>query len=451
MDKSNQLKSFQGDLLAYQQTEYDSTAAYIIGNGLNLTVAGYFNQTDPVHFYTFESALNHFDLEIKAGFFRKGMFRGNMFIPVISEQSRFKWQLPLSDDGFSQGYLNEPLSRFNFAFAKDDPETRLNITVKRIVFKNLDHLNCDLEIEYPYINTTFSDINDFRIYGNKDIGFGKSGGVLPLTYRRQAIYKEFDISLSDVGAGRMCEQYAIGFRADIALGEDVSGGDGAPAMNLYSNVENSHLLGPCNQSVREISTPEIYANQGDFQMSDEGVGEDDGSSVAELVEAQNKAMQEQIALGEALMDALDSAVVEIPVEYEDIGSLFQDSSEMYAQLELATIPEMDEETVSIEPIIDFLEICLIFADEKQSRIIQNVIQAVRNARGSQIYSIYLDIKNGTLIKNIVNAQVDRLVVKLTEPITSTCDKAKRLVSEEILKLEPGTLGTFRTPRQQAGF
>jgi hypothetical protein len=434
VDQSGQLKSFNGERLSYQQTEFDSTTAHIIGNGLNLTVFENFTQTDPVRFYTFESRLNNFNLDIKAGFFRNGVFRGDVIIPIISEQERFRWQLPLSDNGFSQGYLDELVNRFNFTFAKDQPESRLNVTVRRIMFKNLDHLSCDLEIEFPYINTTFTDLNDFRIYGNKEIGFGKSEGVLPLTHRRQTAYKGFDISLTSIGAGRMCHDYAFGFRADIAMGDDVSGGDGAPAMNLFSNAFNSHLTEPCNKSVKEISTPELYANQGTFEMSDEGIGEDDGKSIAEEIEAQNAAMQEQIALSEALMNAFDDDMeVDIVIEYETVGKLFNDSSEYnYAEIELLELPEIDDGSLTLEDVVNILQVCLLFANEEQSRKIEGIIDQIRELESSELYDFYTRLKNGTLIRDIVNSKVTQLVVYLTSPITSACDDAKEFVNKQIL-------------------
>jgi len=243
----------------------------------------------------------------------------------------------------------------------------------------------------------------------------------------------------------MCEQYAIGFRADIAMGDDVSGGDGAPAMNVYSYVPNIHLTEPCDKSIQNITTPEVFANKGDFEMSDAGVGEDDGRSIIEEIEAQNEAMRQQIALSEELANVMDDMEIIIPIEYEEVGDLLNDSTVFsYVEIELLTLPEKDEQTVTVDDIIEFLQICLYFTNEEQSRRIENLIQQIKEWESSEIYDFYLRLKNGTLIRDIVNSQVDKVVAYLTDPITSTCNTAKQFVSNEILKAQNSVLSKFDT-------
>ena len=442
VDQSRQLKNFRQETLFYQQTESDSTIAYIIGNGLHCVISGDFNQDDPVHFYTFESELNNFNLEIRSGLFRSGDFRGRMYIPIISENEKFNWRLPLSDHGFSQGYLDESLNRLNFVFAPNDPESRLNVTVRRAVFKKLDHLSCDLEIAFPYINTTLTDLNDFRIFGNKEIGFGSSGGVLPLTHQRQTLYKDFDISLTSIGAGRICYEYSIGFRADIAMGEDISGGDGAPALNLYTFAPNRHLTEPCDKPEQDISTPEIFANRGEFEMSDEGVGECDGSSIAEEIEAQNAAIREQIAMMEAAMDALDEVEIDIQITYEEVGELITDSIKNHAEVELLPLPEVNQFTITREHVTNLLKIFKLFANEEQNRKIDATIKIIEDIENNELYQIYLDLKNGTFFKNIITAKAAELITYLTTPINAICDTAKNVVSRQILNMQNTVITKF---------
>ena len=444
IDRSGQLRDFRRETLFYQKSESDATTAFIIGSGLHSRVTGNFAQDDPVHFYTFESELNNFNMEIVSGLFRSGEFRGRMHIPIICETEKFNWVLPMSDDGFLQGYLDEPTSRLSFIFAPNDPESRLNVTVQRAQFSGLDHLSTDLKIEFPYINTTLADLNDFRIYGNKDIGFGGRGGNLPLTHQRQTLYKEFNISLTSIGAGRICEEYVFGFRADIAMGDDISGGDGPPALNLFAFSTNTHLLGPCDKPVQDITTPEIFANRGEFEMSDEGVGECDGTSVADEIEAQNQAMREQIAMIEAAMDALDDIEIHVTLVYEDVGDLVIKTIEYYSEVELLEFPYIDESAITADLVIDLLEILLLLADEERSRQIEGLIQVIRSLqeKGTMLYEFYQELRSGALLMRIINDRVNQIVAYLTSPIDRTAEAAMNFVSAQVSNLQDRAITKF---------
>ncbi len=443
-DQSNQLKPLQENVLSYSILEKEEIKAWVNGNGLEFFLHHGFDQAAG-HFCTFPTALNEIKLSVLSSNIREGYIRGSMYIPLISETELYTWHLPLSMQGFGTGYLDETNERLSFVFAKNDAESKLNVKVKRAQFAGNNRLSLDLEIEYPLLGLTFKDIGDFCIWGNKEIGVKVPEGILSLTNRQQAVYKTYSINLNRMGAGRICEQYVFGFDADIAMGEAVTGGSGAPVMNLYASMKNSHLTEPCNKSVQNIKTPEIYANNGGYELKDSPVGEDNsgGNSLEAEVEAQNKFMSERIAASEAISDALDSLSIEVPVTQFKTERLIADTSIQQTSVNGSIVfPEDNTIVVTPEFLKSLLDLLILFVDEEQGKELEQLKKNIEKVESNDLYQFYQKIKNGEAFERFINDGVSKVVVKITSPVTNTCNTVKQYVNNGIVTAENKAFAYF---------
>ncbi len=98
--------------LIFNPTYYNSLA-YIDEDGLRFlysaTVGGSLSDT-LIKFNTFPSPLDLFNVDIEQSTVSEAMLKGHIKIPLISTERNFPFSIPLSDEGFQTGYLDDELA-----------------------------------------------------------------------------------------------------------------------------------------------------------------------------------------------------------------------------------------------------------------------------------------------------------------------------------------------------
>lgn len=238
----------------YELTVDGPEEAWITTRGLDFKIDKDFEESDKGRFNTFPATLNHIQLEIAASkVVGESKLEGEMLIPVVSTDDPFTFTIPLSNMGFRSGYLDD-LDGTEFTFNKDGGEQLINITIKRAVFADNNRLNMTIDLAWPAMDVTMKSLVGFKAWGDYSIGFNTKNGAIPLSHRLNGLMSGYPVVLHTVGAGASEGNYSFATTIDSQLGDDVSGGEGAPQVNVYSIVANE--FAPQGTSSTASTTPE---------------------------------------------------------------------------------------------------------------------------------------------------------------------------------------------------
>jgi uncharacterized protein YjbI with pentapeptide repeats len=162
---------------------------------------------------------------------------GEIKIPVIDKIDGFGFEIPVTNDGLAQGYLNEDLTQRDMVFNPYGGENRVNIEINRAVFADNERLDLEIDAELVGIDATVLGITDFRIYGDNSIGVGSKSGSKPLDTQAEGEYNGFVAYVQEVGAALLNGNYVFSYIAALDMGEDVVGEDGPPLLAISSVEE----------------------------------------------------------------------------------------------------------------------------------------------------------------------------------------------------------------------
>lgn len=235
--------------LRFENSELDSTKAYITHRGLYLTTRIPFAWSDSVRFNSFTSKNGSFYTRIVESEIKKAYLTGGILIPVIDTLKTFPYLVELGDYGFNEGYLLNGLANYSFTFnAAGGAEQQIPITIKRAVFKGKNRLEMDLNLRWPHFQLQMNEVQRFSVWGNGNIGFDLPNGKAALSNQAQGKAGNFDITVDYLGCGRNGNAYAFGASAKINLDEEISGETGPPVVNMYSICKNPLLSGSVSVS-----------------------------------------------------------------------------------------------------------------------------------------------------------------------------------------------------------
>ena len=162
---------------------------------------------------------------------------GEINIPVIDKVDGFGFEIPVTNDGLAQGYLNEDLTQRDMVFNPYGGENRVDITINRAVFAENERLDLEIDADLTGISALVSGISDFRVYGDNTIGIGSKNGSNSLDTQVEGEYKGFAAYVSEVGASLFNGNYVFSYVAALDMGEDVVGEDGPPLLAISSVEE----------------------------------------------------------------------------------------------------------------------------------------------------------------------------------------------------------------------
>lgn len=190
-------------------------------------------ENDGITFNGFTTTVSG-NLEIDDNQVTSSKMTGEIGIPVIHKTDKFGFEIPITNDGLNQGYLNEDLTLRELIFNPFGGENRVNITINRAVFADNERLDLEIDAELVGISATVSGISDFRIYGDNTIGIGERNGSADLDTQVEGTYKGFAAFVQKVGASMFNGNYVFSYVAAMDLGDDVVGEDGPPLMAISS-------------------------------------------------------------------------------------------------------------------------------------------------------------------------------------------------------------------------
>lgn len=236
-------------------TQEGDTVFYTTSEGLFLRWD--FNSTaEGTKFNTFPSFLNGV-LNIEKNNITNSQLSGELMIPFLSQTEVFTFKIPITSEGFQTGYLDQQLKDRALSFNPYGAANRMDLKLKRAVFKDNEYLQINLDMEHVGIKSKFNGLDDFRIYGDGYIGFGKKNGKLALANSIEGDYKGFKVLVNEIMASYDAGFYHIALLSTINFGTYVAGNNGSPEVALSSVMELDDKLKPSSQT-SAITAPVPY-------------------------------------------------------------------------------------------------------------------------------------------------------------------------------------------------
>jgi hypothetical protein len=258
LDATNQLTLNESIVQNFKLDVASTTKAWVTGAGLTCVFTHSFLSEDDGTFNSFPSQMKSVAFKMVDGSINDSEFKGSIKIPVIDESQDFVYTIPLADNGFQTGYLDQSLEERSFIFNPYGVENKVELVIKRAVFADNERLDLNVDISIPYIHALLTSVSDFRAYGDYSIGFGKRNGGIHLDHHVQADYDGFTMFIDQVGASFISGNYAFSYSATMPLGEEVAGSEGPPRVNIHSVEKGGALVSqiPYDPDVQTDFTPQ---------------------------------------------------------------------------------------------------------------------------------------------------------------------------------------------------
>ncbi|MDA3954945.1 MAG: hypothetical protein PF485_14960 [Bacteroidales bacterium] len=433
LDDRNQLncqKLIKHDINNDDKPDYK---AWVNSQGLQFYADYEFKEEDIGYFNTFPSKLKHLLIEIENTTVTDGVFNGAIKIPVIDEVQDFTYFVPLTDDGFLEGYLDEELTGKTFVYNEEGGEQKMIITINRAVFQDKERLDMNIDLDWPFTQVKMEALNHFRIWGNYQIGFVQPKGVASLVVQKEGNINDFLITMDYIGCGREGDLYAIGTSADIIMGEDVAGNGGAPKANLYSISQNAlltgtHGYGSGSEYINELITQSNESNlgEGDFNVGQQN----DLENLDSLVNSIN---QQLLANEEALKEQLASEASSVASSFTSSFTLGETTS---LELENGITDEINYEltvdkdplTVTKEDLLLIIDAIYLFLNDDQKAKVDELKDFINTIPVEYIAEIYEQLRDVEgFVKMILKGKVDEYIARLNTKITDETNKVKNSV------------------------
>jgi hypothetical protein len=444
LDKKNRLilsKAISHKLLP-DNTEI--TKHWIDSKGMQLEINSKFSDNaNKAYFNTFPALLKSSKIIIENNHVSESHVKGSIKIPVIHTKKEFNFTMPLTNDGFNDGYLDENMEGSSFIFNKDKEDLKSSIVIRRAVFEGYDRLAMSIDFEWPALDIKLTSVNGFIAWGNYEIGFEKPNGSIPLSQQVTGQIKGFPLMVSTLGCGSNKGLYAFGVSGTIVMSADVAGSNGPPVVNLYS-VSKNELLGTyippkeTNQNTTATQTPSSTAindsplpatnNFDDFDSQDQDLDKIEEDIQQQINEASEKALQNA-------QDKLDEFKASANKPKVDVNNIFNldeikdednaSESEDFFEINLKTSFSEEELMKELDNLIEFLP------DEmkEEARKVKHYIGEME--KDDQI-NIFKDITNvGNLLKRIAKDELDKLLEEYVGVITETSDGINREIESTI--------------------
>lgn len=249
IDDSKQLVFDHELTTSFELSPQNDFKAWVSGQGLSTYFHDDFEFGSIGTFNTFAADFTGFSVDVENNAVTDSRFLGTIKVPVIDKYNDFTFTIPMSNGGFETGYLDESLEHHSFVFSPYGGENRVDLKIIKAVFADNERLDLVLDINIPYIETEMKAVEDFRVYGDYFIGFGQRNGAKTLEEQATGTYDGFTMYIDKIGAGLQGSDYVFSYSATMPLGEEVSGDNGPPRINIFSNASiGDDFAGNVNQS-----------------------------------------------------------------------------------------------------------------------------------------------------------------------------------------------------------
>jgi len=393
-EESNQLSCDQEIELFLTNTATDSSIVYIDGTGLNFKSRLLFSGLDSLKFNTFPSTEAYLNVDITENFLNSGSVKGDITIPLVDTARLFAYTVPLTSFGFQLGNIDESLVNFNFVFnAGGTEEERVNMKITRAVFKANNHIEMDMDANWPHFHASLQNLQSLCAWGNGNIGFDIPNGAAALNSQAVAKSGDYAMVIDYIGCGRDRNAYAFGLSAKMNMAENIAGESGAPVVNAYSMYINPLLSGVFNGTGTgpESMLPGFNAT-----------GDSSGVSQATIANATN--------LSNDLTDLSDN----LGIDPMDTLSLGNDNPNVL----------ISEGTYAkLQYIIEVAEIFVKYIDSAKAQKAVDYITVAKQALNSDMVKGAVNKDPKEYLQDIMISCLDDLIKRTTQPITKATLKA----------------------------
>ncbi len=190
-------------------------------------------EDDELAFNSFPSTLAGL-INIEKSNLTESKLTGEFKIPFLGPNEVFSFTVPLTNEGVMEGFIDQELGNRKLKFNPYGGDNKMDVDIKRAVFADRERLDVTVDITYPVLDAKFSNMSDFKIYGDGYIGFGKRNGSRSLSSPISGSHGGFKFLLNEIAATYESGFYMISLLSDVDLGNRLDGGDGPPKMAFSS-------------------------------------------------------------------------------------------------------------------------------------------------------------------------------------------------------------------------
>jgi hypothetical protein len=408
-----------------------STDAWITSDGLDLKfdltfpdAVGMVFQTFPAYVYRCKLAVENSQIVAD-----QSLLKGGFLIPIISTERKFAFTVPINNIGFQDGYL-EDLVNTKFTHNPGSGDNEIHLTVKRAVLSGYEKIGMTVDLEWPSLGVTLADLRGFNAWGDYTVGFDNKNGTVPLTQRYNASLSGYPITIGVIGAGSNNGAYVIATTADAGLGDDVSGGEGVPSINVYSVSQNKYVPLEAGGSVVEDPTQQISFSDASKNVEQEY--DKLQENLAQQLEADQEAIVQQ---AEDLKSSMASGATYYTVE-EIVKT---DSASFPAETGEGLAPEEDGKFNSRQQEVIY-EIAAGFVEE----MARPLLDPIKHKTDS--LSLAIRAKVGQFVAGVnvtIGTNVDKIVNGIAEDIASQVDNSEVDVGGAIREMGRRTSETIK--------
>jgi hypothetical protein len=284
IDNGKQLKLSAEITQEYNLNNSNNLKSWVNANGLTHEFAANFTSSDKGSFNKFTSNFNTVDLKIENSIVESGHFKGSILIPLLSTSERYAYTVPVTNDGFEEGYMDVSLNNKNVVFNENTPSKKLTMEIKQAVFADRERLDLTVDVKFHAIYANMTSLQNLKLWGNGDFGFEKKNGIVPLSNQVTGILEnKFDLVVDSIGAARIGNVYGLVLRTTLIVSEDIAGAEGPPRMEFLSAEQIEGM--PENISEEEAQEEEVQYEESSFLGSKNGINlkqGSDGSFVASV-------------------------------------------------------------------------------------------------------------------------------------------------------------------------
>ena len=268
LDDSKQLAFDETLTTAFELTAQNDFKSWVSAQGLSTYFHDDFEFGSKGTFNSFGANFTSFSVDIENNAVTDSRFLGSIKVPVIDQYNDFTFTVPMSNGGFETGYLDETLEHHSFVFSPYGGENRVDLTIQKAVFADNERLDLVVDINIPYIKAEMKGVEDLRVYGDYFIGFGKRNGGKNLEEQATGTYDGFTMYIDKIGAGLQGTDYVFSYSATMPLGEEVSGDDGPPRINIASSasIGDDYTQGVNQTSAPAMEMPKPEKDDADPQL-----------------------------------------------------------------------------------------------------------------------------------------------------------------------------------------
>ncbi|WP_448518715.1 hypothetical protein [Rhodoflexus sp.] len=228
------------------------SGAWLTGAGLTFRYEQDMSSEPTVLFNTFGGKLRNLKINIEDNAITQSLLRGFIRIPLVAGEQELDYTAELTAQGIRPGKMEEDLAGRYFAFNPEGGDQRIEMQIARAAFADNERLDLTVDAEWRGLELTMSGLQDFRIWGDGQIGFGIPNGQTPLTNQvKGRLPSGNEIRATHIMAANMAGQYVFGIRAEIVMMANATGKEGVPTADFLSAMDFKDIIARANTGISD--------------------------------------------------------------------------------------------------------------------------------------------------------------------------------------------------------